>query len=129
MIDYDSIRSIMKKKLRSSIEYTTLLLASKRSYSIFDYHDISEITIRKLKLQLELNSLLLKDERNNGDKKKLEEERKELQDVLVLEIQNGVEILNTLVASLRMDGKDDTARQFEILRDVRESELQELKGS
>lgn len=123
-----SVRSILKKKLRRSIDSSELLLASKRSDSIYDVHDISEITIKKLKLQLELNSLLLQEAKDNGEKKKLEEERKELQDALILELEDGVEILTTIVASLRLDGSDDIARQFEILSYVRESELDELKG-
>jgi hypothetical protein len=123
----DGVRSILKKKLRRSIDYSELLLASKRSDSIYDAHDVSEITIRKLKLQLELNSLLLEETKDNGEKKRLEEERKRLQAMLALELEEGIDILTTVAVGLRLDGKEDVARQFEILRAVRESELRELR--
>jgi biopolymer transport protein ExbB/TolQ len=128
MMNDDALRSVLKRKMRRLIDSSELLLASSKPHTLYDAHDISEITIRKLKLQLELNSLLLEEVKNNGDKKKLEEERKELQDALATELENGLEILNTIVASLRLDGKTDKARQLEILRDVRESERDEFKS-
>lgn len=128
MMDEDSERAVLKRKLRRSIDYSDLLLALKKPSTIYEAHDISEITIRKLKLQLLLNSLLLEEAKDKGEKKKLGEERKELQDELIVEFEEGIDILATLAANMRMDGKEDIARQFEILRNVRESELNELKG-
>ncbi len=127
-MDEDSERAVLKRKLRRSIDYSDLLLALKKPSTIYEAHDISEITIRKLKLQLLLNSLLLEEAKDKGEKKKLGEERKELQDELIVEFEEGIDILATLAANMRMDGKEDIARQFEILRNVRESELNELKG-
>jgi hypothetical protein len=129
MIDQDAVRSAFKRKLIRSIDATELLLLSKNSYTVYDAHDISETTIRKLKLQLELNSILLEEAKDNGEKKKLKEERKELQDDLAMELEEGLDILNAVSTSLRLGGREDLAREFEILRDVRESELNELKES
>lgn len=126
-MDEASIRSIVKKKLRRSINYSDLLVASLIPHTIYDAHDISEVKIRKLKLQLELNSVLLQEADGDG-KKRLEEERKNLQDALALELEDGVEILNTVASNLRLKGREETARQFEILRDIRQSELDEIKG-
>jgi hypothetical protein len=124
----DAARSVMKKKLKRLINYSKLMLASRSPSTLYDAYDISEITIRKLKFQLELNSILLEEAENNGDKEKLEDERKELQDDLALELINDVELLSTIAANLRLGDREDIARQFEILRDIRQSELNELKG-
>jgi hypothetical protein len=129
MTNKDAVRSALKRKLTRAIDATELLLLSKRPDTIYDSHDISETTITKLKLQLELNSILLDEAKGNEEKKKLKEEREELQDDLAVELEDGLDILNTISTSLRLSGKQDLARQFEILRDVRESELNELKGS
>ncbi|NYZ75758.1 hypothetical protein H0N98_00725 [Candidatus Micrarchaeota archaeon] len=124
----DYMRSVMKKKLRRFIDYTKLMLAARNPSTLYDAHEISEITIRKLKFELELNSILLEEAKNNGEKEKLDEERKELRDTLALELADGVEILSTIAANLRLDGREELARQFEILRDIRESELNDLNG-
>lgn len=129
MIDKGAVRSALKRKLTRAIDATELLLLSKKPDTIYDAHDISETTITKLKLQLELNSVLLDEAKDNEGKKKLKEEREELQDDLAAELEDGLDILNTISTSLRLAGKQDLARQFEILRDVRESELNDLKGS
>jgi len=124
----DAVHSVMKKKLNRLINYSKLMLASRSPSTIYDAYDLSEITIRKLKFQLELNSILLEEAENNGDKEKLEDERKELQDDLALELINDVELLSTIAANLRLGDREDIARQFEILRDIRQSELDELKS-
>jgi hypothetical protein len=123
----DDEHSVMKKKLKRFIAYSELMLAARNPSTLYDAYDMSEITIRKLKFQLELNSILL-EEAKNSEKKKLEDERKELQDNLILELMDDVELISTIAANLRLDGKDEIARQFEILRDIRESELDEFKA-
>lgn len=126
-MDEVSMRAVLKRKLRRSINYSDLLLASLAPHTIYNAYDISEITIRKLKLKLELNSILLQDAVDKDEKKKLEEDRNDLQEALAIELEEGIEILDTVASSLRLDGKDDIARQFEILKYIRESELEELK--
>jgi len=124
----DDLRSVMKKKLRRSIDYSRLMLAARTPLSLYDEHEISEMTITKLKLELELNSILIEEANNNGEKKRLDEERGELLGSLALELADGLEILNTIASNLRLEGREEIARKFEILRDIRESELNELKG-
>ena len=128
MINQDAARSVLKRKLTRAIDAVELLLISRTPDTIYDAHDISETTITKIKLQLELNSLLL-EEAKDKEEKKLTEERKELKDDLAVELEDGLDILNTISTSLRLGGNGDLAMEFEILRDVRESELNELKKS
>jgi hypothetical protein len=123
MVDYNSARSVLRKKLRKSIDSTELLLASKNPGSIYDEHDVSEITIGKLKLQLALNSILMEEAKDDGEKKKLEEKRKELQDALNQELQDDADLLNIIVEYLTLRGKEDVARRFEILKYIRQSEI------
>jgi len=128
MISEEAIRNIQKRKLRRLIGETEFLLSLRRPSTLSEAHDISEMTLEKIKFQLELNYLMLQDVDGTDDRKQLEEERKELQESLAAELSNGLEILDSLMDNLRDIGSYDKAEELEILRDVRESELEEVKG-
>ena len=124
----ESLRIVLKRKLRKLIRETELLLSSRKSYTLSEASEISERTLEKIKLQLKLNSLMLEDAKSDEERKELEEEGKELQAALTAELMNGLEVLNSLIESFRRGGMEDRAEELEILRDVRESELLELTG-
>lgn len=126
MISEEAVRNIMKKKLRRLIRDDEYLLAFRRPLTGSDAYELSETAIEKLKLQLELNSLMLEDAKNDGEKKKLLEEKKDLKNALALELRDGVEILEGLIANLRKTGAMDSADELEVIMDVRRSELDRL---
>jgi len=128
MISDEAVRNIQKRKLRRIIGETDFIISLRRPYTLSEAHEISELKLEKIKFQLELNYLMLQDVDGSDERKQLEEERKELQESLAAELSNGLEILETLTNNLRDMGAYDKAEELEILRDVRESELEEVKG-
>ena len=128
MISDEAIRSIQKRKLRRLIGEVDFLISLKRPSSLSEAHYISEMNLEKIKFQLELNSIMLQDADGTDERKQLEGERTELQESLAEELRNGLEILDNLVDNLRDIGMYDKAEELEILKDVRESELEEVKA-
>ena len=128
MISDEAMHSIQKRKLRKLIGEVDFLISLKRPSSLSEAHYISEMNLERIKFQLELNSLMLQDADGSDERKQLEEKRNELQESFAAELRNGLEILDTLVDNLRDIGMYDKAEELEILRDVRESELEEVKA-
>jgi 23S rRNA pseudoU1915 N3-methylase RlmH len=128
MVDKASLRTIMKRKLRKLIRDSDFLISIMKPYTSADAHEISERVLQKLNLQLQLNSLMLEDAKTDEEKKKLEEERKKLQATMAEELKSGVEILDIIIANLKLTGMEEKANELEILRDARQSELLELIG-
>jgi len=117
----------MKRKLRKLIRNTDFLLFLKRPTNAAEAYEISELRMDKLKLQLRLNSLML-EEADGEERKKLEEERKRLQASLADELRNGIEILDTVIPTLKQAGLEERMQELLILRNLRENELLELSS-
>ncbi|MCX6775924.1 MAG: hypothetical protein NT130_03700 [Candidatus Micrarchaeota archaeon] len=127
MVNEEAKRIVIERKLRRLIRTSNVLLL-RIPRNLVDYHEVSELKIQKIKFQLMLNSLLAEEAKGDGEKKKLEDERKALQASLADELKNGVGLIDWLKESMRQRGMNDRAEELEILRDVRESELEELTG-
>ena len=125
MVNQEAARIVLKRKLRRLIRTSDLLLL-KIPRNLVDYHESSELKIQKIKFQLKLNSLLAEEANDGVEKKKLDDERKALQTSLADELKNGVEIIDWFRANLKQRGIKDMVEELEILRDVRENELEEL---
>ncbi|MEM3555908.1 MAG: hypothetical protein QXF56_04290 [Candidatus Micrarchaeia archaeon] len=125
----EAIRKLMKRKLRKLIRNTDMLLFFKTPSSPAEAFEISELRLNKLKFQLQLNSLLLEETKDGEERKKLEEERKKLQNMLADELRNGIEILDILIPDFKQLGLNDKADELLVLRAARESELLELTGA
>jgi len=128
MVNEEAKRIVLKRKLRRLIRTTEMLLLN-TPHILVEYHETSEMKIKKIKFQLELNSLLYEEANDADEKKKLEEEKKALELSLADELKNGLEIMDWLIEDVKRYGMNNRAEELEILRDVRESELEELKGS
>jgi hypothetical protein len=124
----EAVRKIMKRKLRKLIRNTDFLLLFKTPLTPEEAYEMSELRMDKLKLQLQLNSLLLEETKDGEERKKLEEERKRLQSMLVDELRNGIEILDVLIPNFKQLGLDEKAEELLVLRAARESELLELSS-
>ena len=127
MVNQEAARIVLKRKLKRLIRTSDLLLL-KTPRNLVDYHEVSELKIQKIKFQLKLNSLLAEEANDGAERKKLDDERKALQASLTDELKNGVEIMDWLSANLKQRGIKDMAEDLEILRDVRQNELEELTG-
>ena len=128
MLKKETVRTIMERKLRRLIRNTEFLISLRTYATLPEAHELSETVLSKLKLQLKLNSFMLEDARSDQEKKKLEDERKELQAALAAELENGLGILASIITNLKMRDMEEKAEELEILKDVRESELLELTG-
>ena len=127
MVNEEARRIVLKRKLRRLIRDAEILLLY-APHTLAEHHEASELEIEKIKFQLELNSLLYDEAKDAGERKRIEEEKKALQASLADELQNGLELIGWLVEDFKRYGMNDRAEELEILRDVRESELEEIRG-
>jgi len=127
MVNEEARRIVLKRKLRRLIRDAEILLLY-APHTLAEHHEASELKIEKIKFQLELNSLLYDEAKDAGERKRIEEEKKALQASLADELQNGLELIGWLVEDFKRYGMNDRAEELEILRDVRESELEEIRG-